>query len=162
MDERQYRNGGWRRLKIFAGLVVMAFAATLAVVVGNRLSDEALAVLAGAVCGVSLWRQPVLAVLFVVWPLALIAHALILRRPPRRADRGTSLPGTARPPSARQAAMQVASSRCGSPQKFPRRASRAARLLGYSRITLSRSSRALRAWPSFAYERAMSSSTSGR
>ncbi len=52
MDKRQYRNGGWRRLKIFAGLVVMVFAMTLAVVVGNRLSDEALAVRAGAVCGV--------------------------------------------------------------------------------------------------------------
>jgi hypothetical protein len=39
-------------LKIFAGLVAMAFAVTLAAVVGRRLSDEALAVLAGAVCGV--------------------------------------------------------------------------------------------------------------
>ena len=52
MDERGNRSGGWNRLKIFAGLVVMAFAVTLAVVVGNRLSDEALAVLAGAACGV--------------------------------------------------------------------------------------------------------------
>lgn len=52
MDERGSHNNGWRRLKIFVGLVVMAFAVTLAVVVGNRLSDEALAVLAGAVCGV--------------------------------------------------------------------------------------------------------------
>jgi hypothetical protein len=52
MDERQNRNGGWSRLKIFAGLAVMAFAVTLAVIVGNRLSDEALAVLTGAVCGV--------------------------------------------------------------------------------------------------------------
>jgi hypothetical protein len=39
-------------LKIFAGLVALAFAVTLAVIVGSRLSDEALAVLAGAVCGV--------------------------------------------------------------------------------------------------------------
>jgi hypothetical protein len=39
-------------LKLFAGLVVLAFAVTLAVIVGNRLSDEALGVLAGAVCGV--------------------------------------------------------------------------------------------------------------
>jgi hypothetical protein len=52
MDERQNRNGIWSRLKIFAGLAVLAFAVTLAVIVGNRLSDEALAVLAGAVCGV--------------------------------------------------------------------------------------------------------------
>ena len=41
-----------RGLKIFAGCVALVFAVTLAVVVGNRLSDQALAVLAGAVCGV--------------------------------------------------------------------------------------------------------------
>ncbi len=52
MDEGKKHNSGWRRLKVFAGLVVMVFAVTLAVIVGNRLSDEALAVLAGAVCGV--------------------------------------------------------------------------------------------------------------
>jgi hypothetical protein len=51
MDERDTRrNTG--TLKIFGGLVVMAFAVTLAVIVGDRLSDESLAVLAGAVCGV--------------------------------------------------------------------------------------------------------------
>jgi hypothetical protein len=44
MDERQNRNNRWGRLK--------AFAVTLAAIVGNRLSDQALAVLAGAVCGV--------------------------------------------------------------------------------------------------------------
>lgn len=52
MDERQNRNSRWGRLKAFAVLAVMLFAVTLAVIVGNRLSDEALAVLAGAVCGV--------------------------------------------------------------------------------------------------------------
>jgi hypothetical protein len=53
MDERVSRNSNvGRRLKVFGVLVVMAFAVTLAVIVGNRLSDEALAVLAGAVCGV--------------------------------------------------------------------------------------------------------------
>jgi len=52
MDERENHYSGWGRLKIFIGLVVLAFAVTLAVIVGNRLSDEALAVLAGAVCGV--------------------------------------------------------------------------------------------------------------
>mgnify|MGYP006290575647 CR=1 FL=1 len=51
-DERERRESGWRRLKVFAGVVVVAFAVTLAVVVGNRLSEEALGVLAGAVCGV--------------------------------------------------------------------------------------------------------------
>jgi hypothetical protein len=40
------------RLAILAGLVLISFGITLALVVGNRLSDEALAVLAGAVCGV--------------------------------------------------------------------------------------------------------------
>jgi len=49
MGNRRNRSG---RLKIFAGMMTMAFAVTLAVIVGNRLSDEALAVLAGAVCGV--------------------------------------------------------------------------------------------------------------
>lgn len=52
MDEMRNGRSGGSRLKIFAGLVVMAFAVTLAVIVGSRLSDEALAVLAGAVCGV--------------------------------------------------------------------------------------------------------------
>ena len=53
MDEKRNRNSsGWGRLRIVAGLAVVAFAVTLAGVVGHRLSDEALAVLAGAVCGV--------------------------------------------------------------------------------------------------------------
>ena len=52
MDERERHRDTGRRLKIFAGLVVMAFAVTLAVIVGSRLSNESLAVLAGAVCGV--------------------------------------------------------------------------------------------------------------
>jgi hypothetical protein len=41
-----------RNLKVFLGFVALTFAVTLAVIIGNRLSDEALAVLAGAVCGV--------------------------------------------------------------------------------------------------------------
>ncbi len=52
MNERQNHNNSWDRLKIFVGLAAVAFAVTLALVVGNRLSDEAMAVLAGAVCGV--------------------------------------------------------------------------------------------------------------
>ena len=52
MDETMNRGRGASRIKILAGLVAMAFAVTLAVMVGSRLSDEALAVLAGAVCGV--------------------------------------------------------------------------------------------------------------
>lgn len=42
----------WGRAKVFVGLLAVAFAVTLAVVTSNRLSDEALGVLAGAVCGV--------------------------------------------------------------------------------------------------------------
>ncbi|MDY6875129.1 MAG: hypothetical protein SWK90_02845 [Chloroflexota bacterium] len=52
MDDRENRKSSWGRLKTFIGLVTLVFAVTLAVIVGNRLSDEALAVLAGAVCGV--------------------------------------------------------------------------------------------------------------
>jgi hypothetical protein len=52
MDESMSRSKSASRVKIFAGLVAMPFAVTLAVIVGSRLSDEALAVLAGAVCGV--------------------------------------------------------------------------------------------------------------
>ena len=51
-EDRERRESRWGRLKLFAGLVVVAFVVTLAVVVGNRLSEEALGVLAGAVCGV--------------------------------------------------------------------------------------------------------------
>ena len=52
MEEKRNHNRRWNRTKVFTGLVVLVFVVTLAVVVGNRLSDEALAVLAGAVCGV--------------------------------------------------------------------------------------------------------------
>ena len=52
MDERGVRPNPWGRLKLFVALVAVAFAVTLAVMIGNRLSDESLAVLAGAVCGV--------------------------------------------------------------------------------------------------------------
>ena len=52
MDETRERGNRWGRVKLFGGMVAMVFAVTMAVIVGNRLSDEALAVLAGAVCGV--------------------------------------------------------------------------------------------------------------
>ncbi len=52
MNERRNHSNSWDRLKIFVGLAAVAFAVTLALVVGNRLSNEAMAVLAGAVCGV--------------------------------------------------------------------------------------------------------------
>lgn len=40
------------RVRLFAGVAAVAFVVTLAVVVGQRLSEQAVAVLAGAVCGV--------------------------------------------------------------------------------------------------------------
>jgi hypothetical protein len=52
MNEQRDRSGSWRRMRVFLALAGIAFAMTLALVVGNRLSDEALGVLAGAVCGV--------------------------------------------------------------------------------------------------------------
>ena len=74
MDEAMDRGGRGNRLKIFAGLVTMAFAVTLAVIVGNRLSDEALAVLSGAVCGVG-----------AAIPTSLLIVAVSRRRDERRA-----------------------------------------------------------------------------
>lgn len=46
------RNRPWARLRMFGGLLAVVFAVTLAVLIGQRLSDQAMAVLAGAVCGV--------------------------------------------------------------------------------------------------------------
>ena len=82
MDETVKRSGGWSRLKIFAGLVAMAFAVALAVVVGSRLSDEALAVLAGAVCGVG----------------AAIPTSLLIVAVSRRRDEGRVQPSASRDP----------------------------------------------------------------
>jgi hypothetical protein len=51
-EEGYERRSRWGRVRLFLGVVTVAFAVTLALVVGNRLSSEALGVLAGAVCGV--------------------------------------------------------------------------------------------------------------
>lgn len=51
-DDFDRRDARWGRLKTFVGISTVAFVVTLALVVGNRLSEEALGVLAGAVCGV--------------------------------------------------------------------------------------------------------------
>ena len=51
--ERTETGGRWTRLKALLIVVVLLFTMTLAVIVGTRLSDEALAVLAGAVVGVA-------------------------------------------------------------------------------------------------------------
>lgn len=52
MNHKNERNHQSDRLKIVAGISAVAFAIALAVIIGQRLSDESLAVLAGAVCGV--------------------------------------------------------------------------------------------------------------
>jgi hypothetical protein len=53
MDEMRVRSSDRRnRPWVFAGLAMTTFAVTLAMIVGSRLSDQALAVLAGAACGV--------------------------------------------------------------------------------------------------------------
>ncbi|HIQ01503.1 MAG TPA: hypothetical protein EYH30_05170 [Anaerolineales bacterium] len=46
------RNRGEGRIRVLVGVVLVTFAVTLAVVIGQRLSDQAMAVLSGAVCGV--------------------------------------------------------------------------------------------------------------
>jgi hypothetical protein len=65
MNELGSHSSTRHRLKVFAGLMVTAFAVTLALVIGTRLSDEALAVLAGAVCGVGAAIPTSLLVVFV-------------------------------------------------------------------------------------------------
>lgn len=65
MNELGGHSSTRHRLKVFAGLMVTAFAVTLALVIGTRLSDEALAVLAGAVCGVGAAIPTSLLVVFV-------------------------------------------------------------------------------------------------
>jgi hypothetical protein len=52
MDQHDVADSAKKR-RTFLGLIAVCFAVTLAVMVGDRLSDEALAVLAGAVCGVA-------------------------------------------------------------------------------------------------------------
>lgn len=51
--DRSDGSNRWKRLKVFLGVVVVAFAVTLAAIIGQRLSDQAVSILAGAVCGVS-------------------------------------------------------------------------------------------------------------
>jgi hypothetical protein len=82
MDETMDRGRGWGHMRVFAGLVTMAFAVTLAVVVGRRLSDEALAVLAGAVCGVG-----------AAIPTSLLIVAVSRRRDERRVQPPVSQQG---------------------------------------------------------------------
>ncbi|MGD2146686.1 MAG: hypothetical protein PVH41_08335 [Anaerolineae bacterium] len=82
------RGSGWGRLKVFAGVVTVVFALTLALVVGNKLSAEALGVLAGTVCGVG-----------AAIPTSLIVVAVTRRRNGADSRQGPSQPaaGWARP-----------------------------------------------------------------
>jgi hypothetical protein len=53
MPAEIWRRRTSNRLRVFLGIVGVGFAVGLAVVVGQRLSGEAMAVLAGTVCGVA-------------------------------------------------------------------------------------------------------------
>jgi hypothetical protein len=68
-DRQEERSRRWGRLRVFLGVVAVSFVVTLGLVVGNRLSDEALGVLAGAVCGVG-----------AAIPTSLIVVAVTMRR----------------------------------------------------------------------------------
>jgi hypothetical protein len=74
MNDTKDRYPNRTRLAVLAGLVMTGFGVTLALVIGNRLSDEALAVLAGAVCGVG-----------AAIPTSLIVFAISRRRDESRA-----------------------------------------------------------------------------
>ena len=88
MNEQTKRNNNiGERLQIFAGLAATAFAVTLAVIIGNRLSDEALAVLAGAVCGVG-----------AAIPTSLLVVAVTRRRDEARAPTTMVAPQSSYPP----------------------------------------------------------------
>ena len=52
VDGRSYADRRAGRLRVVGAAAAVAFAVTLAMVVGNRLSNEAVSVLAGAACGV--------------------------------------------------------------------------------------------------------------
>ena len=79
---QENRDNSWKKLKFFAGLAAMAFAVTLALIVGNRLGDEALSVLAGAVCGVG-----------AAIPTSLLVVAVSQRREePQRRERQRPIP----------------------------------------------------------------------
>jgi hypothetical protein len=53
MDQRNSNRAIWKRVRLLGGLIVVPFAITLAAIVGSRLDDQALAVVAGVACGVS-------------------------------------------------------------------------------------------------------------
>ncbi len=78
-EEKDKNKNRWERLKILVGLMALAFTVTFALIVGNRLSDEALGVLAGAVCGVG-----------AAIPTSLLIVAVTRRRDTARVSQGES------------------------------------------------------------------------
>jgi hypothetical protein len=77
---RREKNIG-QRVGIFMGGLLLVFTVTLAIIVGNRLSNEALGVLAGAVCGVG-----------AAIPTSLIVVALTLKLRQDEPEEKTSYP----------------------------------------------------------------------
>ena len=85
MNETRSRDSRWERLKVFAGLLVVVFTVTLVAIISDWLSDESLAVLAGAACGVG-----------AAIPTSLLIVAVSRRRDERREP--VSAPQGAYPP----------------------------------------------------------------
>lgn len=83
-DGDRKRNG---RTRIMVAMVGIAFAVSLAVVVGQRLTDQAISVLAGAVCGVG---ASIPTSLLVLW--AVRRKDQEEKRPSRQASSGTYPP----------------------------------------------------------------------
>lgn len=84
MSERDGSIGWGKRLRVYVGLMMVSFGGALAAIVAGRLGDEALAVLAGAVCGVG-----------AAIPTSLLILALVMGR--RKTDREQSQPMSATP-----------------------------------------------------------------
>jgi hypothetical protein len=70
------------RLRLAVFLIVMAFSVTLAVIIGTRLSDQALAVIVGVVAGVA---ASIPTSLIIVW-FATRSVSAVQSRPAREAD----------------------------------------------------------------------------
>ena len=103
MNEKQTGpKNPWGRVKTFLGMCVLAFAITLAIIVGNRLSDQALAVLAGAVCGVGAAIPTSLLVVAVTRRGERAAPADRIERQPRRESAYPPVVVVAPPQSAQQ------------------------------------------------------------
>ena len=103
---RPYRSGGGRRspgrLRLVAGVIGTVFAVVLAVVVGQRLDEQSISVLAGVVCGVA---ASIPTSLLIVWatrrkqeqyqhqsrqPVGQYPPVVVVQPPPQM---GSSMPG---------------------------------------------------------------------